>query len=114
MASLRNVRAGVALAALAALVAGCSRQPHLGELGRQVHAVWDHCVYVAPDHLHIDRFDQKTVRYSYELVVQWPGNTPGQVECPMDKRLLLEALTHKDVGELRLGERYPVTQESPY
>jgi hypothetical protein len=109
-----DVRAEFLLVALAALAAGCSRQPKLYNLSRDVHETWDHCVYVAPDHLKIEHFDQKTVRFSYELVVQVPGSYAGQVECPMDKRLLLEALTHKDIAELKYGERYPVTQETPY
>ena len=107
-------RAGLAVLALAALLPGCSRQPGIHALERQVHETWDHCVYVAPDNLKIEHYDNKTVRFSYVLRVMWAGNTPGQVECPADKRLLLEALAHKDVAEMRVGDVFPVEEESGY
>lgn len=115
MNALSTVRAGLVALALAALLAGCSPQPKIYLLERQVHETWDHCVYVVPDLLKIESHDRKTVRFSYVLRVRLPGNMPAaQVECPADKRLLLEALSHKDMADLQMGEVIPVEEETSY
>lgn len=112
---MRNVILLAALAGCLASLAACSRAaPKLYDIRRQVDDTWGHCVYVGVTDLKIDSYDNKKVRYSFVLKVQVPGNYRGEVECPNDRRTLLEALAGKDIADLKPGELIPVTQETAY
>ncbi len=113
---LETGRRRVVSAVLVALLAtACSpRQPKLYDVNNKVHQAWDDCVYVEVTNLRIDSHDEKTVRYSYDLKMRFNGSYPGQVECPANKRTLLEALAHKDIAALQPGEIIPATEETPY
>lgn len=111
---MRNFILLAAFAGCLATLAACSRTPRLHGLRRQVDDTWGHCVYVGVTDLKVDRYDNKKVRYSFVLKVQVPGTHPGEVECPDDRRTLLEALAGKDIADLKPGELIPVTEETSY
>ena len=111
---MRNFILLAAFAGCLATLAACSRTPRLHGLRRQVDDTWGHCVYVGVADLKVDRYDNKKVRYGFVLKVQVPGTHPGEVECPDDRRTLLEALAGKDIADLKPGELIPVTEETSY